>query len=192
MQLSPCMATIFEQKDEEASRVLGMNINSMSFWLKDNYKVKSLKYIFETYGVNTAGLHEVCINWSDFKLSQMLVLLLRTKAENICSVASHNKQETENIGRYQRGDSNNYDRSIGIIRDWFQHWPYRAGMMVTVPDQRQTRAPKICDYSVRTMQQRRGWWVNSVQTTVEIYPREGSLKELRTMFREDPMTLLQR
>ena len=49
------------------------------------------------------GLHEVCINWSDFKASQTLASFLRAKAENIPSVASHNKRGTENINRYQRG-----------------------------------------------------------------------------------------
>ena len=54
-------------------------------------------------GVDIAGLQELCINWSGFKTSQKLALLLWVKAENIFSVASYNKQETENIGRYQRG-----------------------------------------------------------------------------------------
>ena len=92
-----------EGKEEEVVRVLGLNINSLSFWQKENYRAERLKFIFEKYGVNSVGLQEVCINWSDFKASQTLSSLLRAKAENICSVASHNKQETNSIGRYQKG-----------------------------------------------------------------------------------------
>ena len=89
-----------EEKDEEAIRVLDLNINTLSFWKKDNYKAEWLKFILKIYGVDTAGLEEVCINWCGFKAPQTLVLLLQAKAENICSVVSQNKQETENIGRY--------------------------------------------------------------------------------------------
>ena len=42
-----------EVKDDKAIRVLGVNINIMSFWLKDNYKAERLKPIFEKYGVDT-------------------------------------------------------------------------------------------------------------------------------------------
>ena len=35
----------------------------------------------------------------------MLTSLIQTKVENIRSVTSHNERETENIGRYQRGDT---------------------------------------------------------------------------------------
>ena len=66
-------------KNEEAIRVLGVNINSMSFWLKDNYKAKWLEFIFKKYGVDITGLQEVCINWSDFNLSQTLASILRAK-----------------------------------------------------------------------------------------------------------------
>ena len=92
-----------EDKDDEALRVLGVNINSMSFWLRDNYKADRLKFIFEKYGIDAAGLQEVCINWSEFKASQTLATILRSKTEKIRSVASHNKKETKNVGRNQRG-----------------------------------------------------------------------------------------
>ena len=92
-----------EVKDDEAIRVLGVNINSMPFWIKDNYKVERLKFIFEKYGVDIAGLEEVCINWSGFKASQTIASILRVKTEQTQSVASHNERETKNIGRYQRG-----------------------------------------------------------------------------------------
>ena len=51
-----------EKKDEESIRVLGLNIDSLSFWQKVNHKAERLKLIFERYGVNTAGLQDVCIN----------------------------------------------------------------------------------------------------------------------------------
>ena len=91
-----------EEKDDEAIRFLGVNINSMSFWQRDNYKADRLKFILEKYGVDAAGLQEVCINWSELKASQTIATILRVKTERIRSVASHNERETENIGRYQR------------------------------------------------------------------------------------------
>ena len=51
-----------EEKDEEAVRVLGSNINSLSFCQKENYKAERLKFILEKYGVDTMGLQEVYIN----------------------------------------------------------------------------------------------------------------------------------
>ena len=70
-----------EVEYEEVVRVLGVDVNSMSFWLKDNYKAKLLKYILEKYGVDIAGLQEVCINWSNFKSSQTLASILRVKVK---------------------------------------------------------------------------------------------------------------
>ena len=84
-------------------RVLGMNINRMSFWLKDNYKAERLKFTFGKYRVDIAGLQEVCINWSEFKVSQAIASILRVKTEKIRSVASHNERGIKNIGRYERG-----------------------------------------------------------------------------------------
>ena len=65
-----------EGKDDEALRFLGVNINSMSFWQRDNYKADRLKFIFEKYGVDTAGLQEVYINWSGLKASQTIASIL--------------------------------------------------------------------------------------------------------------------
>ena len=72
-----------EEKDDEALRFLGVNINSMSFWQRDNYKADRLKFILEKYGVDAVGLQEVCINWSEFKASQTVASILRVKAESI-------------------------------------------------------------------------------------------------------------
>ena len=65
------------EKPDNALRFFGHNINSMSFWLKHNYKAERLKYLFEQYGIDTMGLQEVCINWIKFKSSQTLASLLR-------------------------------------------------------------------------------------------------------------------
>ena len=51
-----------EVKDHEVIRVLGVNIKSVSFWLKNNYKVEWLKFILEKYRIDITGLQEVCIN----------------------------------------------------------------------------------------------------------------------------------
>jgi len=75
----------------------------MSFWLRNNYKAERLKYLFEQYGIDTMGLQEVCINWSKFKSSQTLALLLRHGPEAIRSVTSFNKNEIKNMGKYKRG-----------------------------------------------------------------------------------------
>ena len=53
----------------------------MSFWLKDKYKAERLKFIFEKYGVDIAGLQGVCINWSEFKASQKIASIVRVKTE---------------------------------------------------------------------------------------------------------------
>ena len=67
----------------------------MLFWLKDNYKAERLKFIFGKYGVDVTGLQEVCINWSKFKASQIIVSILGVKTEKIRSLASHNERETK-------------------------------------------------------------------------------------------------
>ena len=90
-------------ENEEAIRVLCINLNIMSFWLKDNYKAERLKFVLEKHGVGIAGLQEACINWSNFNLSQTLASILRAKAEKLRSIASHNERETKNIRRYQWG-----------------------------------------------------------------------------------------
>ena len=77
-----------DKKDNEAIKVLGLNKNSMLFWLKDNYKAERLKFIFEKYDINTTGLQEVCINWTTFKPSQTIASLPHTNAEMIRSIAS--------------------------------------------------------------------------------------------------------
>ena len=84
-------------KDCEAVRFLSQNVNSMSFWLRDNYKAERLKFLLKKYSIDTAGLREVCINWVALKLSQTMASLLRYE-ESLRSVHSHNTRAVKNIG----------------------------------------------------------------------------------------------
>ena len=79
-------------------------MNSMSYWMNKNHKSEPLKYVYDQYGIDAAGLQEVCINWSTLPTSKTIAQILRSKAEDIRSVASHNKREgkEENIGKSQR------------------------------------------------------------------------------------------
>ena len=81
---------------------MSQNVNSMSYWLRDNYKAERLKFLLKKYNIDTAGLQEVCINWAALKPSQTMASLLRHEA-SLRSVHSHNKRATKNIGRQQRG-----------------------------------------------------------------------------------------
>ena len=93
-----------EKKHDDAIRLFSANMNSMSFWLRGNYKAERLKHVLQQYGVDSAGIQEVCINWSAFKSSQTMASLLRYGAQPIRSVASHNKREdSKSVGRSQRG-----------------------------------------------------------------------------------------
>ena len=58
-----------ERKHDEAVRLCSLNINSLSFWLRNNYKAEHLKHVLQQYGVDSIGIQEVCINWSAFKSS---------------------------------------------------------------------------------------------------------------------------
>ena len=51
-----------DEKDSESIRFMSQNVNSMSYWLRDNYKAERLKFLLKKYNIDTAGLQEVCIN----------------------------------------------------------------------------------------------------------------------------------
>ena len=76
-------------------------MNIMSYWMNNNHKADRLKYVYDQYGINAAGLQEVCINWSALPTSKTIAQILRSKVEDIRPVASHNKREgtEENIGK---------------------------------------------------------------------------------------------
>ena len=94
-----------EAKDDEAIRILSVNVNIMSYWLNNNHKAERLKYVYGQYGIGAASLQEVCTNWAALPTSKTIAQILRIKAKDIRSVASHNKREgkEENIGKSQRG-----------------------------------------------------------------------------------------
>ena len=66
-----------DEKDSEAIRLMSQNVNSMSYWLRDNYKAERLKFLLKKYNIDTAGLQEVCINWAALKSSQTMASPLR-------------------------------------------------------------------------------------------------------------------
>ena len=68
-------------------------MNSMSYWLNNNHKAERLNYVYDQYGIDAAGLQEVCINWLALPTSKTIAQILRRKAEDIISVAYHNKRE---------------------------------------------------------------------------------------------------
>ena len=65
-----------DEKDSEAIRFISQNVNSMSYWLRDNYKAERLKFLLKKYNIDKAGLQEVCINWAALKPSQAMASLL--------------------------------------------------------------------------------------------------------------------
>ena len=113
------------EKPANTLRFYGHNVNSMSFWLRHNYKAERLKYLFAQYGIDTMGLQEVCINWSMFKSSQTLASLLRHGPEAIRSVASYNTNEIKNMGKHQRGGTST------VIRDQLAAFVVDSGVDAT-------------------------------------------------------------
>ncbi|KAL7536733.1 hypothetical protein ACHAXR_007367 [Thalassiosira sp. AJA248-18] len=92
-----------KQKEDDALRFFSTNVNGLSFWQRRNYKVERLKDVLQRYSIDSMGFQEVCINWRSFKPSQTLASLLRSGADPIRSVASHNTREIKNVGHTQRG-----------------------------------------------------------------------------------------
>ena len=58
---------------------MGVNINSLAYWSKECNKADRLRYVFQKYGVNSAGLQEVCMNLAKVQQSKSLVNSLRGK-----------------------------------------------------------------------------------------------------------------
>ena len=63
-------------KDSEAIRCMSKNVNSMPYWLRDNYEAERLKFLLKQYNIGPAGFQEVCINWAALKPSQTMASLL--------------------------------------------------------------------------------------------------------------------
>ena len=94
-----------ELKGDDDLTFLGANINSLAYWSRYSNKAERLKHIFAKYGIDSAGLQEVCINWAQVPASKTLAQMLRNAAEHTRSVASYNKREGKGrgTGKVQRG-----------------------------------------------------------------------------------------
>ena len=125
-----------EREDEDVP-FMGVDINSLAYWSKESNKAARLQYVFQEYGVDSAGLHKVCVNWAKVPQSKSLANSLQDTAGNIRSVASHNKSEGEakGMGHTQRvGDHAGAQRGVDTIRCRFG-----AGTLVVVPIRGQRR-----------------------------------------------------
>ena len=112
-----------EGEDEDVT-VIGVNINILAYWSKESNKEARLRYVFQEYGVDSAGLQEVCVNWARGPQSKSLANSLRDTAGNISSVASHNKSEGEakGMGCTQRG------RTTLVLREELAPWVADLGV----------------------------------------------------------------
>ena len=64
-----------------------------------------MRYVFQTYVGDSAGLQEVCVNWAKVTQAKSLANSLQGTAETIDSIASHTriKGEAKGMGYTQRG-----------------------------------------------------------------------------------------
>ena len=99
-----------DAKEGDAVWYFSNNSNSMSFRKIKNYKADRLKFLLQHDNIDLAGLKEVCINWSAFKSLDNLTYLLWYGQALLRSMASNNKNNTNNIGCTQQGGT---DKIIG-------------------------------------------------------------------------------
>ena len=89
------------QKPEGVTRIMFGNANSINYTTKSNFKVAQLQGFYRKYDINIAGIVEIGINWSTFKVSQNLTSLFQMETNTVKSSAGHNKHES--AGRSQYG-----------------------------------------------------------------------------------------
>ena len=53
-----------EVKGDKELTFFRANINSLAYWSRYSNKADRLRYIFDKYGIDLAGLQEVCVNWA--------------------------------------------------------------------------------------------------------------------------------
>ena len=111
-----------DKKPENAGRFFSTNVNGLSFWQQSNYKRERLEFIFDKYKIDTMGLQEVCVNWTNFKPSQSMASMLRKGDEPIKSVVLQNKTEGKGVGDKQRGGTST------IIKDSLSTYVKTSGM----------------------------------------------------------------
>ena len=94
-----------ELKGDDNVTFLSADLNSLAYWSRYSNKADRLRDIFAKYGIDSAGLQEVCVNWAQLPASKTLAQILRNAAKNIRSVASYNKREGKErgTGKVQRG-----------------------------------------------------------------------------------------
>ena len=83
-------------KADDSVRFMSVNVNCLSMWKRLNYKAKRLRWLLKNYQIDTMGLQEVCVNWRNFRCN--LAHTLRSGADPIISMASHNILEAQNMG----------------------------------------------------------------------------------------------
>jgi len=88
-------------KADDSVRLMSVNVNCLSMWKRLNYKAERLRWSLKNYQVDAMGLQEVCVNWRNFRCN--LAHTLRSGADPMRSVASHNTIEEKNVGNTQRG-----------------------------------------------------------------------------------------
>ena len=88
-------------KADDSVRFMSVNVNCLSMWKRLNYKAERSRWSLKNYQVDSMGLQEVCVNWRNFRCN--LAHTLRSGADPIRSVASHNTLEEKNVGNTQRG-----------------------------------------------------------------------------------------
>ena len=91
------------QKPEETVRVMSLNINGLNMSKSANPKADRLRQLIPKYKIDVLGMQETCVNWSEFKPSNTVASLLRSRDVPIRSTHSYNKHESDNIGLVQRG-----------------------------------------------------------------------------------------
>ena len=177
-----------EEKDNEALRFLGVNINSMSFWQRDNYKTDRPKFIVEKYGVDEAGLQEVCINWSELKASQTITSILRVKLEKnqVCCVTQR-KGNKKYWPVPTRRDGNDTPGPTSGIRGGQRQRPHRYWKMVLVSGGRRAGSQNLRHNSICTMRKRGGWRSHSLQATGKVHPRKRPQNKYKSAVQEQPV-----
>ena len=88
-------------KADDSVGLMSVNVNCLSMWKRLNYKAERLRWSLKNYQVDAMGLQEVCVNWRNFRCN--LAHTLRSGADPMRSVASHNTIEEKRVGNTQRG-----------------------------------------------------------------------------------------
>ena len=111
-------------KDKNDLTFISINVNSLAHWSRESNKAERLKYIFEKYSIDAAGLQEVCMNWAQLPSPMTLAQILRRTVENIRSVTSYNKIEGKEVGagKVQRGGT------ATIMREELTAYVTRSGV----------------------------------------------------------------